>query len=88
MALTDEEIRRWVAASCQDQGVPLTVTDPSTVRQVAVLLTGRAASQPAERARGRQGRLQPPDGRDSIGIDGGAAFPVGCPLDDGVVEDC
>lgn len=31
-------VRCWVERSCAQQGVPVTVTDPVTLRKVAVLL--------------------------------------------------
>jgi hypothetical protein len=42
---TREQVAAWVKASCDRQGVPLVVTDPSVVADVAVLLTGRVAQR-------------------------------------------
>lgn len=49
MALSRDEIRAWLVASCEAQGVPVTVDDPATVRDVVVLLTGRAGGHSAQR---------------------------------------
>jgi hypothetical protein len=38
----DDEIRELVERSCAEQGLPVKVTDPATVRRVATLLLGRA----------------------------------------------
>jgi hypothetical protein len=35
---TDPEFLAWLEKSCEDQGVPLKVTDPTVIRKVAVLL--------------------------------------------------
>lgn len=40
---TREQVATWVKASCDRQGVPVVVTDPSLVADVVVLLTGRVA---------------------------------------------
>ncbi|MBF6422963.1 hypothetical protein IU436_30720 [Nocardia farcinica] len=34
----EEEFRVWLTESCARQGVPLTITDPTIINQVAVLL--------------------------------------------------
>ncbi|WP_187329152.1 hypothetical protein [Jongsikchunia kroppenstedtii] len=34
----DHAFRAWLTESCQRQGVPLTITDPTVINQVAVLL--------------------------------------------------
>lgn len=36
--MTPDELAAWVAESCAVQGLPVRVTDPTTVRQVAALL--------------------------------------------------
>ena len=33
-----EELTAWLTASCERQGVPVTVSDPSVIAQVAALL--------------------------------------------------
>lgn len=38
----DPEFIAWLEKSCEDQGVPLKVTDPTTIRKVVTLLTGKA----------------------------------------------
>ena len=35
---TDDEVRAWLVASCESQGVPVLVTDTGTLARVAVLL--------------------------------------------------
>ncbi|WP_457062220.1 hypothetical protein [Mycobacteroides abscessus] len=35
------EFTAWLQASCERQGVPLTITDPATITQVATLLGAR-----------------------------------------------
>jgi hypothetical protein len=41
MAVNPEEVARWLAESCESQGVPLRIVDPVVLRDVAVLLGGR-----------------------------------------------
>ena len=36
------EVARWLAASCEAQGVPVRIVDPLIVRNVVTLLDGRA----------------------------------------------
>lgn len=38
----ETEVREWVERTCAEQGVPVKVTDPATLRKVAVLLRGYA----------------------------------------------
>jgi hypothetical protein len=47
--LDPAEVRRWTVSTCQAQGVPVAVTDPSTVADVATLLTGAARRPPGRR---------------------------------------
>lgn len=35
------EFTAWLAASCERQGVPVTVTDPAVITQVATLVGAR-----------------------------------------------
>lgn len=49
MALSPEQVRAWLVESCEAQGVPVTVDDPATLRDVVVLLTGRAGDRSASR---------------------------------------
>ena len=37
-----DEVARWLAASCEAQGVPVRIVDPLIVRNVVTLLDGRA----------------------------------------------
>lgn len=37
-----EALVAWVRASCEAQGVPEKITDPTTLREVGALLGGRA----------------------------------------------
>lgn len=56
MAANPEQVRAWLVASCEAQGVPVTIEDPATVRDVVVLLTGRAGGHSAKRAATRSDR--------------------------------
>lgn len=49
--LTDEEVAAFVAASCRAQGVPVKVTDPLVLGEVAVLLGGRGRADGDPRQR-------------------------------------
>jgi len=81
------DLTAWVAASCQDQGVPLHVTDPTVLRQVVTLVNPRGGGD------GERGRVadptratsQQPLGRDPVGVQGAAAGLAGS--DDRVVKD-
>lgn len=35
------KVRAWVERTCAEQGVPVKITDPVTVRRVATLLDGK-----------------------------------------------
>lgn len=37
MMIDPELVRTWVEDSCRAQGVPVKITDPSTIKRVAVL---------------------------------------------------
>lgn len=81
--LTPEQIREWVVASCERQGVPVAVSDASTVHRVVVLLTGRAPHGLPGGEPAADGGLELPDGDGTRRVErvgrGG--------VDDGVVED-
>lgn len=49
VGLSREAFLAWVAASCEEQGVPLHVADPVVVERVRLLLTGRAAASTGRR---------------------------------------
>lgn len=84
--LTPEEIRAWVEASCTEQGVPVAVSDPSTLDRVVVLLAGGAAALAPQRGRRGAARgSELPDGTDAGGVE--ASTGSGAWADDGVVED-
>ncbi|MFC8314337.1 hypothetical protein P9A14_08325 [Gordonia hongkongensis] len=36
--LDESVFRKWLTDSCKQQGVPVTITDPAIVNQIAVLL--------------------------------------------------
>lgn len=36
-----DDFEEWLRRSCEEQGVPLKVTDPTTLRRIAVLFTGK-----------------------------------------------
>lgn len=65
--LTPEAVHAWVATSCEQQGLPLHITDPLVIEQVRVLLTGepkpnsagQAGPGAAGRARQREGKPAP-----------------------------
>lgn len=38
-----DAVRRWVAASCADQGIPFHVSDPAALAKIGVLFTGARA---------------------------------------------
>ena len=83
-SLSPQQIRDWLDASCRQQGVSVSVTDPVVLDRVAVLLTGRAARRdPAG--------VAPPDARSQSphGLDTGRVEPASPPagVDDSVVED-
>jgi len=67
------------------QGVPVAITDPVAVAQVAALLSGQdAAGEPRSGDRSND-RLQPPSGNDSVRIQAPRAR--GSRLDIGVIKD-
>lgn len=52
-----EEFRRWLIASCEEQGIPVVVTDPAVVRDVVALLGGPvSAGRRARPGRGARRR--------------------------------
>ncbi len=57
--LTEAELRAWVEASCQAQGVPVFVSDAATVRAVQVLLTEPGAGLPSAGAKREHGMAAP-----------------------------
>jgi hypothetical protein len=72
---TREEFTAWLAASCERQCVPLTVTDPIVIARVATLLGHHPHRRPRQRAQGGRadGRAEAPDRLDANGIhDAGA----------------
>ena len=63
-ALADEAFIAWLTASCQRQGVPVTIRDPAIITQIATLLgAGPSVCVPstATRTYGRSRRAQPDD---------------------------
>lgn len=81
--LTPEQVREWVVASCERQGVPVAVSDAATVHRVVVLLTGRAPQELPAGRRAENGGSQLPDGNHARRVE-----PVrGGRTDDGVVQD-
>ena len=83
MGVSAEDVAAWLAASCAEQGVPVLVTDPRVLADVAALLSA-APGSPGRRARSVK-PLDPPDRSDSARVEGSAALLPG--VDDGVVED-
>lgn len=51
--LSFDELAAFVAASCERSAVPVKVRDPRVIRDVAVLLGGRAGRHDASAAGGR-----------------------------------
>lgn len=85
MMINREQMNAWLEASCVVQGVPVAITDPVAVAQVAALLSGQdAAGEPRSGDRSIQ-RLQPPSGNNSVGIK--TARAGGSGLDGGVIKD-
>ena len=91
MGLSDvstQELAAWVDASCAEQGVPVKVTDPTTLRRVSALL---GVATPGVRARKRSGTRdpgvtdsEPPHGTDAGRVEHSDTWSAR--LDDGVVE--
>lgn len=52
----DPEFKAWLEKSCADQGVPLKVTDPATIRKVAVLFSAGSRSAQKRAPGGRRSR--------------------------------
>lgn len=80
MGVSAEDVAAWLAASCAEQGVPVVITDPRVLADVAALLSAVPG------AAGRAVRpSDPPDRSDPARVEGSAARLSG--VDDGVVED-
>ena len=77
--LSSEELALFVAASCERSGVPVHVRDSGAVRDVVVLLTGRAGP-PRQRGPGPAGSDLPAD-IDSIRIERASSDGGGCDVD-------
>lgn len=45
MAVDRDAVRAWLEASCAAQGVPVVVSDPGVIANVAVLLGGRGSAR-------------------------------------------
>jgi hypothetical protein len=73
--LSDAEVWAWVQASCAEQKLQPLVTDPTTVRRVAVLILGRDVPFLSD----------PPDRSNAIGVEAVEAASAG--TNDGVVHD-
>ena len=85
MMINREQMNAWLDASCVAQGVPVAITDPVAVAQIAALLSGQdAAGEPRSGDRSIQ-RLQPPSGNDPVRIQMLRAGGSG--LDSGVIKD-
>lgn len=78
--LSGEELAAFVAASCQRSGVPLRVSDPGSVRDVVVLLTGGAGLPPRQRGPGTAGSDLPAD-IDTIRVEGSSSDERGSDVD-------
>lgn len=88
-ALSPDELRAFVEASCAAQGVPARVTDAAVLREVVVLLGGTAVTPRAHArsasTRGDAAASQPPDRAHPRRVQGAGSRGAGG--DDGVVED-
>ena len=82
--LSGDALAAFVEASCARHGVPVKVTDPGVVRDVAVLLTGRAGPGGVSRTVGRP-VSDSPDQIDAVGVESSATVRGGG--DDDAVED-
>lgn len=71
----------WLRASCEAQGVPVTVRDAQVVANVAVLL---GVSSPQERGAGAGARVRVRPRPQSTGLGGGSEAPDG--TDPGRIE--
>lgn len=69
--LNEEQLAAFVARTCERSGVSVKITDPGTVRDVVVLLSGRAGSVGASRPTGRP-RSDPPGDIDAVRVEGSA----------------
>jgi len=56
--ISREELVAWVHASCTAQGLPLAVSDPAVLTQVATLLTGKAPARSKTTTRGHKSSRQ------------------------------
>ena len=85
MMINREQMNAWLDASCVAQGVPVAITDPVAVAQIAALLSGQdAAGEPRSGARSIC-RLQSPSGNDSVRVQTLGTLSAG--LDGGVIKD-
>ena len=71
------EFIAWLTASCQRQGLPVTITDPTVIARIATLLGAHQRARPASptrrtRATCPTSRLRDPGARDcrSKGVNG------------------
>jgi hypothetical protein len=82
--LSGDALAAWVSASCTRHGVPFKVSDPGSVRDVVVLLSGRAEWRRGSDALGRPDSDSPGD-VDSFGVQSSTGS--GCGGDDDAVDD-
>lgn len=82
--LSGDALAAFVARSCERSGVPLKVSDPGSVRDVAVLLSGRAEPDGASRPVGRTVSDSPGD-LDAVRVEAATLDDSGC--DGDVVDD-
>ena len=80
MGVSAADVAAWLAASCAAQGVPVLVTDPRVLADVAALLSGvprsaKSTVQPSD----------PPDRADPAWVERPAAWLPG--VNESVVED-
>ena len=85
--MSPEVVAAWLRASCAQQGVPVLITDPRVLADVAALLSAQGVPGSARSVvKARTAEVSdPPDGSDPAGVQRSASGLSG--VDDGVVED-
>lgn len=80
-----EEVRALVERTCEEQGVPVTISDPTTVAQVVALLRGAGAGDGRKRGSASTSpapaRSEAPHRADAIDRDGAGSSHAGHDLD-------
>ena len=85
--MPQEVVRRWLMDSCAAQGVPVLVSDPRVLSDVAALIGGVGGRRPRQAERATASALppsEPPNGLDSSRVQ--APGSVGAWADDSMLE--